>query len=169
MIAEIRMFAGNFAPQGWAFCDGQLLAISSHSTLFSILGTLYGGDGKTTFALPDLRGRVALHAGRGPGLSDYREGQKGGQEQITLNSAQMPSHNHSVMASTAAGNSSHPTGRVWGDTGGFDQEYVDQVPNTPMQQQIISHTGGNQPFDNRQPFICVKFIIAMVGIYPSHG
>lgn len=172
-IGEVKLFAGNFAPRGWAFCEGQLLPISQNSALFSILGTTYGGDGRTTFALPDLRGRVAIGPGHGPGLSAYREGQKGGQEHVTLTVSQMPSHNHVVnqKAVAALGDSNDPTGRTLANTGDFDNEYSSATPDTNMSPNsiLVGHAGGNQSHENRQPFLAIYYIIALQGIFPSRG
>ncbi len=159
-IGEIRMFGGNFAPRGWALCDGQLLPISQHSALFSILGTIYGGDGRTTFALPDLRGRVAVHPGHGPGLSDYRVGEKGGSEHTTLNSTQMPNHSHSH---------SHELKKT-SDPDEFGSTHAFHEVKTNQAQDInLGNTGGNQSFDLRQPFLGVHYIICLQGIYPSRS
>lgn len=168
-IGEIRMFAGNFAPRGWAFCDGQLLAISSNSALFSLLGTTYGGDGRTTFALPDLRGRVAIHPGSGPGLSTYRQGAIGGTETNTLLVSQMPSHSHTVNAVDDDGNASVPNGNVPAGTKVLDQEYSSDTPNATMGNNMINNTGGGQPVNNIQPYATVQFIIALEGTYPSRS
>jgi microcystin-dependent protein len=167
-IGQIMMFGGNFAPRGWAFCDGQLLPISSNSALFSILGTTYGGDGRTTFALPDLRGRLAMHPGNGPGLSSYRLGQKGGAEDVTLNVNQIPSHNHSIRAANTGGDDTDPTtGNGFGSAS--DDLYIEDAPGTTMPNGIMTNTGGNQPHTNIQPFQCVNFIIALQGVYPSRS
>ena len=166
-IGEIRMFAGTFAPRGWAFCDGQLLAISGNEALFSLLGTTYGGDGRTTFALPDLRGRVAIHPGQGPGLSNYTQGQIGGVESNTLTVSQMPSHTHSVNAVTADGNQSTPGGNLLAGTKILDPEYSDSDPDAVMSARMISNTGNGQSVENRQPYGTVNYIIALVGIFPS--
>lgn len=169
-IGEIKLFAGNFAPRGWAFCEGQLLPISQNTALFSILGTTYGGDGRTTFALPDLRGRVSIHPGHGPGLSNYFLGAKGGQEHVTLMINQMPSHNHEVRASSQGGNSPSPGNAVLGNTGGFDAEYVhNQPPDLIMNPSMVTNAGGNQPHENRQPYLAVNYIIALQGIFPSRS
>ena len=157
------MFAGNFAPRQWAFCDGQLLPISSNSALFSILGTTYGGDGRTTFALPDLRGRVPIHQGHGPGLSDYRLGQKSGAENVTLTVAQLPSHNHSVGGSES-GATKGPENAVPGTPGAYSPS-----ADVQMAASMIGNTGGNQGHPNLQPYTVVNFIIAVQGIFPSRG
>ena len=167
-IGQIMMFGGNFAPRGWAFCDGQLLPISQNTALFSILGTTYGGDGRTTFALPDLRGRAAMHPGRGPGLSSRRLGEKGGVEDVTLNVNQMPSHNHTIQAGNTGGDDTNPT-TAKGFASASDDLYLENAPGTTMQSQIVSNAGGSQPHTNMPPFGCVNYIIALVGIFPSRG
>lgn len=165
-VGEIRMFAGNFAPRGWAFCDGQLLAVSQNDALFSLLGTIYGGDGRTTFGLPDLRGRIPIHSGHGPGLSERRLGAKGGAEKVTLTVNQMPSHGHPLQASTSPGIVSSPQGRVTGETSGFDL-YAEAMQDTNMSSDSVTHTGGSRSHTNLMPYLCVHFIMALVGIYPS--
>ena len=165
-VGEIRMFAGNFAPRGWAFCDGQLLAVSQNDALFSLFGTIYGGDGRTTFGLPDLRGRLPIHQGQGPGLSQRRLGSKGGSEKETLTVNQMPSHTHNYSANTAAGNQNTPQGNVVaGRTG--DATYSEVDPDVNMASQSITNVGGSRSHTNLMPFLCVNFIVALVGIYPS--
>lgn len=170
-LAEIVMFGGNFAPRGWALCDGQLLAISSNSALFSLLGTIYGGDGRTTFGLPDLRGRSPMHAGTGPGLSGRQLGQKAGAETHTLNNTQMPSHNHTyaIDCNNADGNQDGPVGHypaanedaaVYNNAAGANQK---------MAQMTTNNNGGNQSFNIMQPFLVVNFIIALQGVYPSRN
>jgi microcystin-dependent protein len=165
-VGEIRMFAGNFAPRGWAFCDGQLLAVSQNDALFSLLGTIYGGDGRTTFGLPDLRGRIPIHAGEGPGLSPRRLGAKGGSENETLTVNQLPSHGHALQFSTATGTqnspedetvSASPTVRV------FRPSQADAI----MKSNTITNVGGSRSHTNLMPYICIHFIIALFGIYPS--
>ena len=168
-IGEIRMFAGNFAPRTWAFCDGQLLPISQYSALFSILGTTYGGDGRTTFALPDLRSRVAIHTGQGPGLSNYRQGDKGGLETNTITINQMPSHNHTVNAVNTDGNQSLPTNNLPAETKVLDKEYSDINPNTTMNPSMINNQGGGQPVNNIQPYVVVNYIICIEGQFPSRN
>ena len=165
-VGEIRMFAGNFAPRGWAFCDGQLLAVSQNDALFSLLGTIYGGDGRTTFGLPDLRGRIPLHAGHGPGLSERRLGAKGGEEKVTLTVNQLPSHGHAINASTTAANANNPSGALIGDSPSIDV-FSESSPNTPLASSAITSVGGSRSHTNLMPFLCVHFIIALVGIYPS--
>ena len=168
-IGQIIMFAGNFAPQGWALCDGQLLPISQNSALFAILGTTYGGDGRVSFALPDLRGRVPVHPGQGPGLSPYALGQKAGAENVTLNITQIPGHTHAFTpgCSTDPPNSNSPENAVPAPPEGV-QAYGTEA-NAAMRAGSSSSTGGSQPHDNIQPYNCVNFIIALQGIFPSRG
>ena len=176
-IGQIVMFGGNFAPRSWAFCNGQLLSIAQNTALFSILGTIYGGDGRTTFALPDLRGRVAMHYGssQGPGLSNYRLGQRGGTESTTLTLNNMPSHNHNVglRGETALADSKNPNNRLLAVVNGDSSVYGSSVPDTErvMHPDSISqeNVGGNVPFDNRMPFQTVNYIIALFGIFPSRN
>ncbi|SDU48361.1 phage tail protein [Stappia sp. ES.058] len=165
-VGEIRMFAGNFAPRGWAFCDGQLLAVSQNDALFSLLGTIYGGDGRTTFGLPDMRGRLPIHAGHGPGLSERRLGAKAGSEKVTLTVNQIPSHGHPARADTAIGTESSPAGNVTATSTAVDI-YFDGTANSNMSSNAITHTGGSRSHTNLMPFLCVHFIIALFGIYPS--
>lgn len=164
-IGEIRMVPFNYAPMGWALCNGQLLQISQNTALFSLLGVTFGGDGRTTFALPDLRGRVAIHPGQGPGLSNYQLGQSGGLEQVALSLNQMPSHNHNIQASNNAATTGSPTGKVPANTG-RTFIYGDQ-PGVTMAAGAISPAGGNQPVSIVQPYLAVNFIIALQGIYPT--
>ena len=165
-VGEIRMFAGNFAPRGWAFCDGQLLAVSQNDALFSLLGTIYGGDGRTTFGLPDLRGRLPIHAGHGPGLSERRLGAKAGEESVSLTVNQLAAHGHTAMASTAAGSQSDPDGQFLGASPNV-RVFRPQDPNAPMNAGSLTNVGGSQAHTNVMPFLCLHFIIALVGIYPS--
>jgi microcystin-dependent protein len=165
-IGEIRMFAGNFAPRGWAFCDGQLLAVSQHDALFSLLGTIYGGDGRTTFGLPDLRGRIPIHAGHGPGLSERRLGAKAGAENVTLTVNQLPSHTHAAEASDDLGTTPNPADAALAKSTTVDA-YAASSPSVNMSSQAVTNVGGSRSHTNLQPFLCVHFIIALVGIYPS--
>lgn len=173
-IGEIRMVGFNFAPRGgWMLCNGQLLAIASNTALFSLLGTTYGGNGTTTFALPDLRGRVPLHQGQGPGLSDYVMGEASGSETVTLINSQMPMHNHALTANSDAGGASTSTNNFIASpsdpsTGAAAPSFA-QSTNTVMNPQSIGISGGNQPHQNMQPFLCVNFIIATQGIFPSRN
>lgn len=166
-VGEIRMFGGNFAPQGWAFCNGQLQNIGDNTALFSLLGTTYGGDGQTTFALPDLRGRVPIHQGSGAGLSPRPLGTTGGSEAVTLALAQMPAHSHPLNASpTAASAAAGPGGVLATPT---TQIYGAGTPTLPMDGAEVTPVGGNQPHENMAPFQAVNFIIALFGIYPSQS
>ena len=165
-IGELTLFAGNFAPRGWALCDGQLLDISQNSALFSILGTTYGGDGRTTFALPDLRGRVAMHPGRGAGLTPRNLGQKGGEEAVTLSVNQIPSHDHQVNCNALRGDAVSPQGNI--PASDPDKPYKN-TGTDKMSANMIANTGGNQSHDNMQPFNCINYIIALEGIYPSRS
>lgn len=166
--AEIRIFAGNFAPRGWAFCDGQLLPVSQNTALFSLIGTTYGGDGRSTTALPNLQGRAAMHPGRGPGLTSRRLGQRGGVEMVTVSEAQMPSHNHTAMASATTANSRDPGGHVLATPAGRGNAIYHDATNVGDMQEL-TNTGGSQAHNNMQPFIAMNFIIALVGLYPSRG
>ncbi|MBW2736512.1 MAG: phage tail protein [Deltaproteobacteria bacterium] len=167
-IGMIVMFGGNFAPRGWALCDGQLLAINSYSALFSVLGTAYGGDGRTTFGLPDLRGRVPIHPGSGPGLSSRRLGEAGGQENVWLTANQMPSHTHAVQqnCSSEKGLSSRPEGNYPAVTAGASYA---ESSDGQMGTDVVNNTGGDQSHSNVQPFRCVNYIIALQGTYPSRN
>jgi microcystin-dependent protein len=170
MIGEIRMFAGNFAPRNWALCEGQLLPIAQYQALFSILGTTYGGDGRTTFALPDMRGRVPIGSGNGPGLTPVSLGQKAGTETNTLTVSQLPSHNHTINALTSDGNQSSPENNLPAGTKLLDPEYSDAPSGyVQMNSAMVNSTGGNQSINNMQPTQSVNFIIALVGIYPSRN
>lgn len=167
-IAEVRIFAGNFAPRNWAFCNGQLLPISQNTALFSLIGTTYGGDGHTTMALPNLQGRAPMHPGRGPGLTARRLGERGGSETITLSEAQMPNHTHTMRASTALAASRDPEGAALARSRGA-AAYQDQTSQnlTSMASQTLQNSGGSQPHNNMQPFLTLNFIIALAGLYPS--
>ncbi|RNC82913.1 MAG: phage tail protein [Phycisphaera sp.] len=171
-IGEITMFGGHFAPRGWAFCDGQLLSISENSALFSLLGTTYGGDGRTTFGLPDLRGRVAIHAGQGPGLTDRRQGSKGGVESVTLTTTQLPHHNHTLNFVNSLAKESSPAGHapaipsgegpmLFGSLGGAE--------TGEFHEATIGFTGGSQAHENMPPYGTVRYIIALQGVYPSRN
>jgi microcystin-dependent protein len=165
-IGEIRMFAGTFAPAGWAFCNGQLLPIAEHDALFTLIGTTYGGDGQNTFALPDLQGRIPIHQGTGAGLSPRVLGQAGGTESVTLTQNQIPAHGHTLLGSTNVATLTDPGGNVLAQSGTFDAYQSDPSLNAPMAAQSISPLGGSQPHENMQPFVVVSFIIALVGIFP---
>lgn len=168
-LAEVRIVGFNFAPRGWAFCDGQILPINQNQSLYSLLGTTYGGDGRTSFALPDLRGRVPIHVGRSNGGEDHREGQKSGEETHTLSVNEMPSHDHLVRASSTNANQNAPTGHVLGAALNF------YVPNSsgpihqPLASSSVAHVGGSQAHDNMQPYLALNFCIALQGLFPSRN
>ncbi len=164
-VGEIRLFAGNFAPAGWAFCDGSLQSISENETLFQLIGTTYGGDGQNTFALPDLRSRVPVHTGSSAGVT-YQIGESGGVEQVTLTSNTLPSHNHAAGCTDQPGNSPNPIGGIPA-VNAAALAYGAVPPNVGMNPAIIGNTGGNSPHTNIQPFLCVSFIISFFGIFPS--
>ena len=177
-IGQIMLFAGNFAPRGWATCDGQILSIAQNTALFSILGTTYGGNGQTTFALPDLRGRAAIHQGQGPGLSQYSMGEVGGAETVTLIAPQMPAHNHTATltvnaAASPLSASDDPTNAV--PAGASGQNVYAGAPdgstkmNAGMATAVINPAGGSQPHENRHPYLCMTYCIALEGIFPSRG
>lgn len=159
-VGEIRMFAGNFAPAGWMFCEGQLLPISENETLFQLIGTTYGGDGQSTFALPDLRGRLPLHQGNGFILA-----QTGGAEEITLTASQIPAHTHVLLASTGTAGSTEPANQVFATA--LQDVYVEDITPVNLSPQAMTSTGGSQPHTNFQPYLCVNFIISLFGIFPS--
>ena len=165
-VGEIRMFAGNFAPQGWAFCDGQLLAVSQNDALFSLLGTIYGGDGRTTFGLPDLRGRIPIHAGSRPGGASHNLGSKAGAEVVTATVGQLPTHSHTFQASSAVGSQSNPSGASLASSPNV-RLYRDVAPTVNTATSSLLPAGGSQPHNNMAPFLCVHYIIALVGVYPS--
>jgi microcystin-dependent protein len=160
-VGEIRMFAGNFAPAGWMFCEGQLLPISENETLFQLIGTTYGGDGQSTFALPDLRGRLPIHQGNGFQLAGT-----GGAEEVTLTTSQIPAHSHPLLATATVANDRTPTANVPAQTGTFDG-FQSSAPNFSMGAAAIGTVGGSQPHTNFQPYLCVDFIISLFGIFPS--
>jgi microcystin-dependent protein len=166
-VGEIRTFGFNFAPTGWAMCNGQLLPISQNTALFSLLGTFYGGDGITTFALPDLRGRVGIHQGQGPGLSPYELGEVSGSERVTLITVQMPAHRHGLIANAGTAGVSRPDGAVLARTG--TNTYAAAPDGTAMNAGAIGQAGGSQPFGIIEPFLCVNFCIALFGIFPSRN
>jgi microcystin-dependent protein len=168
-LGEIRLVGFNFAPNGWAFCNGQILSITQNTALFSLLGTTYGGDGMTTFALPNLQGRVAVHQGNGAGLSPYVIGEIYGVESVTLLVGQLPAHNHGVNASASKGSKASPIGEYpASDAAGITAEYG-PTPTGLMNPGMIVAAGGNQPHENRQPSLVLNYIIAIVGIFPSRS
>ena len=160
-VGEIRMFAGNFAPAGWMFCEGQLLPISENETLFQLIGTTYGGDGESTFALPDMRGRIPLHFGNGFILAET-----GGAEEITLTVSQIPAHSHPFLGSASPATDRNPQNHVVAQTRAVDL-YVENTPSVTMSPNMVSAVGGSQPHTNFQPYLCVDFIISLFGIFPS--
>jgi microcystin-dependent protein len=166
-IGEIRMFGGNFAPAGWAFCDGSLIAISENDALFALIGTTYGGDGQSTFALPDLRSRVPVHMGTGPGLQSYQIGETGGVESVTLSIPQTPSHTHALAASTTTANSTTPQNNLLAQAD-VDM-YLADAPDINLNAQSVTPVGGNQPHDNMAPFVTISFIISLYGIFPTQN
>ena len=160
-VGEIRMFAGNFAPAGWMFCEGQLLPISENETLFQLIGTTYGGDGESTFALPDLRGRIPIHQG-----NSFILAETGGAEEITLTVSQIPAHSHPLLATTNAATSPNPGGALPA-TGVVSELYWGDPPEANASSQAVAPIGGSQPHTNFQPYLCVDFIISLFGIFPS--
>ena len=168
-IGEIMMFGGTFCPRGWASLDGQLLPINQNDALFSLLGTTYGGDGRTTFGLPDLRGRVPLHVGRGAGLTEKRQGAKGGSENHQLTVSEMPHHQHALNGSVGGSREQAPTGNLLGTQNRKNSTYTPAGAGalTPMHSTAVGPTGGNQPHNNMQPYLGIRFCIALQGIYPS--
>ncbi|MFX3634803.1 MAG: phage tail protein [Candidatus Pristimantibacillus sp.] len=167
-VGEIRIFAGNFAPVGWMFCEGQAMPISENSTLFNLIGTTYGGDGQSTFNLPDLRGRVPIHQGTGPGQSiTHTMGEAAGTESVTLTVQQIPPHNHALMARSEQGNTSNPANAVLAMSSLTPYAPAGGAPSNNMHASSMLPSGGNQPHNNLQPYLCVHFIISLFGVYPS--
>jgi len=167
-IGEIRMFAGSFAPAGWAFCDGQTMPIAENDALFTLIGTTYGGDGQETFALPDLRGRVPLHQGTGPGLSTYVLGEAAGVETVTLTTQQIPTHNHAFSATTSSGVSANAQGNLLSSAPSISL-YIEDQPTTALAAQMITPTGGSQPHENLMPYLTISFIISLFGVFPQQN
>ena len=168
-VGEIRMFGGSFAPAGWALCQGQLMPISENDTLFNLIGTTYGGDGQSTFGLPNLSGRVPVHQGQGTGISQqYVIGQLGGVEQVTLSTAQMPVHTHSCICSTGPANQTSPDGSVPGDSASVTI-YIEDSPDSNFLASAIQPQGGSQPHENMQPFLVVNYILSLFGIFPTQS
>jgi microcystin-dependent protein len=161
-VGEIRMFGGNFAPAGWMFCEGQLLPISENETLFQLIGTTYGGDGESTFALPDLRGRIPLHQGNGFILAET-----GGAEEITLTTSQIPSHTHPMLANNTQGSTQTPSNTVVLAGSPNLDLYISDIANQPLSPTSVTPVGGSQPHTNFQPYLCIDFIISLFGIFPS--
>ncbi|MGH9722464.1 MAG: phage tail protein [Bryobacteraceae bacterium] len=169
-VAEIRIFAGNFAPKGWATCDGQLLPISQNTALFSLLGTSYGGDGKSTFALPNLQGSAPMHQGQGPGLSDRLLGEASGSQNVTLLVTEMPFHNHFLQAVNDAPLTPSPgPGVMWSNAGAVAQAFWGANPNVQLAPQALAPAGASLPHNNMQPYLVLTFIIALQGVFPPRG
>lgn len=172
-VAEIRLFTGNFAPKGWAFCDGQILPISQNTALFSLLGTTYGGDGKSNFALPNLQGSAPLHAGQGPGLTLRSLGETGGEQVVTLLESQMPSHTHDARCYNGPGDLNTPAGTSWAESytgkSPINMYASTSASNVSMNPFALSVTGGNLPHNNMPPYLVLNFIIALQGIFPARG
>ncbi len=167
-VGEIRMFAGNFAPRSWAFCDGQLLAVSGNDALFSLLGTIYGGDGRTTFGLPDMRGRIPIHTGTGPGLTPRALGSKAGAEEHTLTTDQLPPHSHAWRGYSGAAQGQTPVGASVAAPAANLYDNMDDNLGS-MRGSMVTATGGSQQHANMMPVTCISFIIALFGIYPSRN
>jgi len=167
-IGQIQYFPYSFAPRSWAFCNGQILPIAENAALFSLVGITFGGDGRSTFGLPDMRGRAPIHPGNGPGLSFRSWGQKGGQETVTLTTAQLPAHTHQLKATNNRGDQTDPTGSVLARDG-RDETYRDEAPNTDMHPNSIQAAGGGQAHENMPPFLTVNCNIALQGIYPERS
>lgn len=169
-IAEIRIFAGNFAPRGWAFCNGQLLPVAQNTALFSLIGTTYGGDGRSTTALPDLQGRAPMHPGRGPGLTDRRLGQRGGVEEVTLSEAQMPNHAHTLRATDLRAGSGTAVGNHLAEPrDGLLYQSNTSANLVDLDAQALPAAGASQAHNNMQPYLAMNFIIALQGLYPSRS
>ncbi len=175
-VAEIRIFSFNFPPTGWAFCDGQLLPISQNTALFSLLGTYYGGNGKSNFALPNMQGKAPMQAGQGQGLTERFQGEEGGSESVTLIQSEMPAHTHQFQASSAVGTTADPTNNVpgkpvWasGNQFGAGIAYTSSAPDQQMHPQALNITGGGLPHNNLQPYLALNFCIAMQGIFPPRS
>ncbi|MEO8135993.1 MAG: tail fiber protein [Betaproteobacteria bacterium] len=168
-IGEIRMFGGNFPPAGWALCQGQLMAISQNDTLFTLIGTTYGGDGQETFGIPDLQGRCPMHAGQGPGISQtYQLGEKAGVESVTLGTNQIPIHTHGFLASTGVASSLTPTNQIVAQSA-QRAIYYEDTSTTNLAANSLAPAGGSQPHENMQPFLCINFIISLFGVFPSQN
>jgi microcystin-dependent protein len=164
-VGEIRMFGGNFAPVGWAFCNGATMPISENDALFNLIGTTYGGDGQVTFNLPNLQSRLPMHQGTGPGLSPRTIGEAGGVETVTLTTQQIPTHSHAPLSISGNGNQTTPQNGVW--AGVATSIYTSNAPNTAFNNTLGGSAGGSQPHDNMMPYLAINFIISLFGIYPS--
>lgn len=165
-VGEIRMFAGNFAPNGWMFCEGQTLPISENEVLFQLIGTTYGGDGEETFNLPNLASRVPMHMGTGPDGTTYQIGEMAGTEQETLTTQQIPNHSHVLTCSEALGADASPAGNVLAQSASANM-YIQDSPDGTLAASSVQPAGGSQPHENTQPFLCINFIISLFGIFPS--
>lgn len=168
-VAEIRIFPFNFVPKGWAWCDGQLLPLSQNTALFSLLGTTYGGDGRTNFALPDLQGRATMHPGQGPGLSLHDLGETGGSDTVTLLESEIPSHSHTMQGQTGIANSNDPAGKVFSQPFGGDDVYGPATNVVTMAPDAIPEAGGDLPHNNLQPYLTLYFAIALQGVFPPRS
>lgn len=168
-VAQIQIFGFNFAPQGWALCAGQILPISQNTALFSLLGTTYGGDGKSNFALPNLQGMVPIQQGQGPGLSVRDLGETGGEEFVTLLSSQMPGHTHPANCNNAVGTSYDPAGQIWSQDAAGNNEYGSGPVAGQMSPNAVLQAGGGQPHNNLQPYLVLNYCIAMQGVYPPRS
>lgn len=166
-IGEIRLVGFNFAPQGWALCDGQLLSIAENDALFTLIGTTYGGDGQSTFALPDFRSRIPIHQGTGSSGTNYTIGENGGTETVTLSVNQIPAHAHPAQAQSGAGNQAGPGGNIWASSS--LNQYNSSAADSDMNALAITSLGGSQPHDNMMPFLTINFVISLFGIYPSQN
>ena len=164
-VAEIRIFPFNFAPKGWAFCDGQILPLSQNTALFSLLGTTYGGDGKSNFALPNMQGNAPMHPGQGPGLSLHDLGETGGSDTVSLLESEIPAHSHSLIASQSDANNQSPVNQLYAAGVGIGM-YAAPGPLTPLNANAVAPAGGDQPHNNLQPYLTLNFCIALQGVYP---
>jgi microcystin-dependent protein len=165
-VGEIRMFAGTFEPTGWYFCDGRQLPISENDVLFQLIGTTYGGDGESTFNLPNLQSRIPLHMGTGPDGTTYQIGEMAGVEQVTLTVQQTPSHTHTLLAANTTANSPNPADHILASSTAI-KPYINDVANVPLTNNQITPAGGSQPHENMMPFLCINYIISIFGIFPS--
>ncbi|HEV7768227.1 MAG TPA: tail fiber protein [Thermoanaerobaculia bacterium] len=166
-IGEIRMFAGNFAPAGWMFCDGQLIPISQNDTMFVLLGTTYGGDGESTFALPNLQSRVPIHMGNGPGGQTFQLAEAAGVEEVTLSVQQIPNHTHTLIGTSNGALQTSPQGNLFAVSGQVEYAVAGFAPEATFNAASISPAGGSQPHTNLQPYICINYIISLFGLFPS--
>lgn len=165
-VGEIRMFGGNFAPAGWSFCNGSVLSINDNEVLFQLIGTTYGGDGQSTFALPNLQSRVPIHAGSGPGTT-FSLAQSGGTETVTLTTQQLPAHAHPLIANNNTANTATPSNGYLARSSDIKAFVGNSTPSDSLLPTTVTNSGGNQPHENVQPFLCVNFIISLFGIFPS--